>query len=118
MQKAAGGGASIQSDDRSDDHHSIVSELVSLIAHVQASIKLLEAAIARETAPGDQEVAANVVVLDDVTPRYAKANAALNSCDADLGAALRFLLDAGASKHGSGEFARSDRRPVRLIGRA
>ncbi len=118
MQKAAGGGASIQSEDRSDGHHSIVSELVSLIAHVQASMKLLEAAIAREAAPGNQEVAANVIVLDDVTPRYVKANAVLNSCNADLDAALRFLLDARTSKHGTAEFAGSDRRPVRLIGRA
>ena len=51
-------------------------------------MKLLEAAIARESAPGNQEAAGNVFVLDDVTPRYVKANAALNACNAGLGVAL------------------------------
>jgi hypothetical protein len=32
-------------------------------------------------------------VLDDVTPRHAKASAALKACDAGLGAALDLLLD-------------------------
>jgi hypothetical protein len=35
-------------------------------------------------------VAANVVVLDDVTPRYLKAGEALKACDAGLGVALHF----------------------------
>jgi len=33
------------------------------------------------------------VVLDDVTPRYARATAALNACNIGLGAALHSLLD-------------------------
>jgi hypothetical protein len=72
MQNAAGGGAIVQSEGRNEGYHSIVSELVSLIEHVQAGMKLLESAIASETAPGGQEVAANVVILDDArraTPR-------------------------------------------------
>ena len=113
MQKAAGAGTSTQSDVRDGGHHSIVSELVSLIEHVQASVTLLEAALARETALGHQEAAANVVVLDDVTPRYVRASDALHTCNAGLGAALRFLLDAKPSNHGACGFAESDRLPNR-----
>ncbi len=42
-------------------------------------MKQLEAAVAREAAPGNQDAASNVFVLDDVTPRYVKANAALDA---------------------------------------
>lgn len=99
MQRTDGGGTSVQSDFRTDGHQSIVSELMSLIEHVEASMKLLEAAIARELVPGDQDVGANVVVLDDVTPRYVKAKTALNACTAGLGVALHFLLDTRTAKH-------------------
>ena len=47
--------ASSPTDDRNDSYRSIVSDLVSLIEHVQASMKLIEAAIARESSLGDQE---------------------------------------------------------------
>jgi hypothetical protein len=73
---------------------------VTLIEHVQASMKLLESAIASESAPDGQE-AANVVILDDVTPRYAQASAALNSCNASLGVALHVLQDTRTAKHGT-----------------
>ena len=56
MQNAAGGGIAIDPDDRNDAYRSVVSDLVSLIEHVQASLRLIEQAIARETAlrqPGD-----------------------------------------------------------------
>jgi hypothetical protein len=33
-------------------------------------------------------MSADVIVLDDVTPRYVKAGAALKACDVDLGIAL------------------------------
>ena len=52
---------------------------------------------------------ANIIVLDDVTPRYAKANAALNACNAGLGEALRFLLETDEA---------TNREPVRSIRRA
>jgi hypothetical protein len=100
MQDAAGGGTIVQSEGRNESYHSIVSELVSLIEHVQAGVRLLESAIASETAPDGQEVAADVVVLDDVTPRYAQASAALNSCSASLGVALHVLQDTRTAKHG------------------
>jgi hypothetical protein len=73
----------------------IVSDLVSLVEHVQASINLIERAIAREITVGDHENS-NVIILDDVTPQYVKASTALNSCSIDLGNAVQFLLDAGA----------------------
>ena len=73
----------------------IVSDLVALVEHVQASIGLIERAIAREVTVGDHENS-NVIILDDVTPQYMKASSALNSCSADLGNAVQFLLDAGA----------------------
>jgi hypothetical protein len=106
MQNAAGGGASDQFDTRNDSPRAIVSDLVSLIEHVQASIKLIEQAIVRESRLGSQEVDANVIVLDDVTPRYESANAALNRCSAGLGVALHFLRDAETSKHEANAFCR------------
>jgi hypothetical protein len=48
MQNAEGGGVSARSDDRNDGNGSIVSELVSLIEHARASMKLIESAIAME----------------------------------------------------------------------
>jgi hypothetical protein len=114
MRTAAGIVVSSPSGDRNDGHQSIVAELASLIEQVQAGIKLLEAAIATESAPGNQESAGNIFVLDDVTPRYIKANAALNACNADLDAALHYLLDATSSRHGTGEVVTSDHRPARL----
>lgn len=104
MQATAGGGLSSPIGGRDEGHHSIVSELVSLIEHVQASMGLLEAAAARETAAGNQEAAGNVFVLDDVTPRYLKARAALSACNASLGVALHYLQDARNARRGA-EFA-------------
>jgi hypothetical protein len=93
MQNAMERDVSIAAD-RDDSFRSVVSDLVSLIGHVQASIKLIEGAIVQEISPADQNNAANAVVLDDVTPCYAKANAALIACNVSLGAALQSLLDA------------------------
>jgi hypothetical protein len=118
VQNAAGGGAIGQSEGPNESYHSIVSELDSLIEHIQASVKPLEPAIASETAPGGQEVAANVVVLDDVTPRYATVNAVLSSCNAGLGVALHVLQDTRTARRGTDALAGRDRRPARLIARA
>ncbi len=117
MQAAADGRVPGPSDNRDDNHHTIVSELVSLIEHVQAAIKQLDAAVAREAAPGNQDAASNVFVLDDVTPRYVKANAALDACNAGLGVALHYLLDAQTARHETSDFAVSERRPVRRFNR-
>jgi hypothetical protein len=117
MQNAASD-ASTQSGARDDSYNSIVSNLVSLIAHVEASMKLIEAAVAKETPLGNQEISTNVVVLDDVTPRYVKANAALNACRAGLGVALHFLMDARTAKREANHFTAYDCRPVRSTSRA
>lgn len=117
MQNAARGGAIGQSESPNENYHSIVSGLVSLIEHVQTSMKLLESAIAGETAPGSQE-AANVIILDDVTPRYARVIAALCSCNAGLGVALHVLQDTRTARHGTDALGGRDRRPARLTARA
>jgi hypothetical protein len=83
-------------DDRNDAYCAVVSDIVSLIARVQTSRRLIERAIARETSLNGQESSANVIVLDDVSPRYMKATAALQVCDASLGAALHSLTDSGS----------------------
>jgi hypothetical protein len=117
MQGAAGGGVAVESDRRNDNYDSIVSNLASLIEHVEARMKLIESAIASEAFPGNEDIAANVVVLDDVTPCYVKASAALNTCNAGLGAALHYLLDIGTSRHETGGSGESCRRPARSISR-
>lgn len=94
MQNAKAGEVAVPSEDRNDSFYLIVSDLVSLIDHVQASIKLIETAKAQECA-GNQEFA-DIVVLDDVTPLYTRAGAALDACSSSLGAALQFLLESKA----------------------
>ncbi len=42
----------------------------------------------QELHAGDREIGADIVVLDDITPRYAKATAALSACNTSLGVAL------------------------------
>jgi len=93
MQTAMERSASTAVSERDDSFSSVVSDLISLMGHVQASIKLIEAAIVREAGPGDLDDVADVVVLDDVTPCYAKANAALIACNVSLSTALQSLLD-------------------------
>ncbi|MDE2473050.1 MAG: hypothetical protein KGL35_31155 [Bradyrhizobium sp.] len=91
---------------------------MSLIDHMQASMKLIERVIASELPLGDQETNENVVVLDDVTPCYLKANAALHTCRAGLEVTLHFLTSAEtmiAASRQSGGMAGSDRRPARFV---
>jgi len=47
--------------------------------------------------PGSPESSTNIIVLDDISPRYIKADAALHACDVNLGIALRSLLDSSDS---------------------
>jgi hypothetical protein len=101
MQNGTVGGTPAQSDDRDDIHHAVVTDLTSLIGRIQASMALIDAAVAREASVALEEMAANVVVLDDVTPCYLKAGAALRACDASLGVALHFLRDPLGSEHGT-----------------
>jgi hypothetical protein len=104
MQDAAHSGIAIEPEDRNDAYCSVVSDLVSLIGHVQASLTLIESAIAREISGGGQEPSSNVIVLDDVTPPYMRATAALRACDANLAIALRSLLDSKGSTFGTSDY--------------
>jgi hypothetical protein len=105
MQSAAGDGIAFGPDGQNDGYRSVVSDLVGLIEHVQASLRLIEQTMVRESSPGGEEHAANVVVLDDVSPRYLKAAAALKACDANLGIALDFLLDSRTPGRGTSAYA-------------
>ena len=72
----------------------IVADLRSLIAQIESSMRLIETAMAQD-AGGDDPGSIDVVVLDDVTPRYATATAALGACRAQLDLALQTLSDSG-----------------------
>lgn len=96
MENAAADSVAVCLDEDSDPYGLIVTELVALIGHVQASLRLIEAAIAREAFLAEQDAAANVFVLDDVTPRYAAASTALKACDTGLGMALDRLREPDA----------------------
>jgi hypothetical protein len=82
---------SAQPDNRTDGCSSIISNLGSLVEQVHANMKLIETAIASETALDQSQADASIVVLDDITPRYVRANAALNASRAGLGLALHLL---------------------------
>ena len=105
MQNAAGDGVAQAPHDQNAAYCAVVSDLVSLAEHVQNSLRLIERTIAKETSaetspetsPGSPESSTNIIVLDDVSPRYMKAAAALQACDVNLGIALRSLLDPGDS---------------------
>jgi hypothetical protein len=116
MQNAEGGSVSARSNDRYDGFGSIVLNIVSLVERVQASTKLFESAIAIESPLGHQEIAANVGMLDDVTPRYLNARAVLNTCNASLEVTLNLLPDSRRSQDGTDEAAEYDLRSARLVG--
>ena len=92
MQNAADH-ASVQPGDPSENYTAITSNLGSLVEQVGAMMKLIDKAIASEASTGYADVAADIVVLDDVTPRYVRANAALSTCNAGLGVALHLVHD-------------------------
>ena len=118
MQNAAGGTGSAQSADRNDSYRAVVCELQSLLERVQAGMNLVQAAIAAESPLCHQELAANVVVLDDVTPRYQNARAALNACNTSLEVTFHLLRDTKRSQHRTNESAAYELRSARLVGRA
>jgi len=100
LQNPQGGGVANEPDERKDAYRSVVSDLVSLTEHVQASPRLIEQAITREASLGSREN--DVIVLDDITPPFAEATAALNACDANLAIALHSLLDSKAPEYDPG----------------
>jgi hypothetical protein len=100
MHNGTGSSMPAQSDDRDVVYDAVVAELTSLVARIQASLTMIDSAVALEASTALQEIAANVVVLDDVTPRYLKVGAALKACDAGLGVALHFLREPMVSGSG------------------
>jgi hypothetical protein len=102
MQDAAGDSEPARPEDRNNNYRSIESNLMSLIDQVRTGIGLIESAIAREAPFGDHETAAGVIVLDDVTPRYTNAKAALSACNASLDVALHSFRDVRTSEYSPG----------------
>jgi hypothetical protein len=94
MKKVAGNDISFECGGQ--QARSIFSDLVSLIQRVQTSISFSELALAA-AGPDSDEADPGFFILDDVTPRYAMANAALGACHASLSEALDDLLEAGMS---------------------
>lgn len=78
--------------DPADNLMSIVADMMSLIIHVDASARLIEAEIERDFGATDVDDRSDVVILDDVTPCYAAASQTLRTCNAGLDAALQSLL--------------------------
>ncbi|WFU25189.1 hypothetical protein QA649_02780 [Bradyrhizobium sp. CB1717] len=78
-----------------DSRQLIAAELRSLIARIDLSMRLIDAAMTVEDMePEDDSATAGsseIFVLDDVTPRFATAGAALNACRAELDHALQQL---------------------------
>ena len=89
----AGDGVAHAPHGQNDAYRAVVSDLFSLVEHIQKSLRLIEQATAGKTPLSSPESSTNVIVLDDVSPRYMKAAAALQACDVNLGIALRSLLD-------------------------
>jgi hypothetical protein len=90
MQNPAGNVALLIDRRQIDGCRSIISDIMSLIERVEGSAALVEAAL---EASGGEDNAGNMVVLDDLTPRYALADAALKTCNATLREALDVLMD-------------------------
>lgn len=113
MQNTKGGGTPARSGDRDEVYREVVSELASVIEHIRKSRKLIESAIASDAAVEDT-AADNVIVLDDVTPGYARVDAVLRECDAGLSVVLRLLQGPTASASSgdvAGDFAVEDGPP-------
>lgn len=81
-----------------DSRQLIAAELRSLIARIEISVRLVDAAMEPEDDSAILSAisgSTEIVVLDDITPRYATVGAALNACRAELGNALQNLSESG-----------------------
>lgn len=83
---------------RNESCRSVVANLVTLIEHLSVTRRVLELAIIRETAEASPDMDEDFVVLDDITPCYLSANAALNACNAAVAITLRALSGAYPTK--------------------
>jgi len=80
----------------SDSRQLIAADLRSLIAQIETSMRQIEIMMSQAN-KAEEAGSADVFVLDDVTPRYATATAALGACKAGLDLALRCLSESGKS---------------------
>jgi hypothetical protein len=95
MHKCVGSGPLIAASG-GDSHQLIAADLRALIAQIETSMHLIEAMMSRADS-GDETGSTDVVVLDDVTPRYVTASAALGACRIRLDLALQCLSESGNS---------------------
>jgi hypothetical protein len=77
---------------RDESCRSVVANLVNLIEQLSVSRKVLELAIIRDTTQVSPDMDESFIVLDDITPCYLSASAALSVCDATLAVTLHALL--------------------------
>ena len=82
-----------------DKSRLVAADLRALIAQIESSMRLIDAAMMEAGQPqddgGSQSGSIDIFVLDDVTPCYATAGAALDACRAGLGRALQCLSETG-----------------------
>jgi hypothetical protein len=97
MQTVTDHGSNTRIELRKEMPDPIVAELLRLSEQVEASLKVLQAAAAREQVSAGQDSSDAVFVLDDVAARHAAAEAALVACGASLTRALEFLLNGDAT---------------------
>jgi len=74
----------------------IAADLRVLISQIETSMRRIATAMDQEHG-SDPEGSADVFVLDDITPRYTTASAALDACRAGLGHALECLSEASSA---------------------
>jgi hypothetical protein len=111
MQNNPGNGVAVKPGDQDDVYRSVVADLTGLTERIQASLALVEQAIAVEMSAGREDMAADIIVLDDVTPGYVRASAALKASGASLGLALHLLQE--PMTVGVGGAARAVHAPAR-----
>mgnify|MGYP000020472391 CR=1 FL=1 len=102
MQDTKGCGMPVQSGDRGEKYRAVVAELASVIEHVRKSVRLIESALASEAA-AEESAADDVIVLDDVTPGYARMNIALRECDARLSVVFCLVQGPDTAAKSAGE---------------
>jgi hypothetical protein len=74
----------------------IAADLRLLISQIETSMRRIATAMDQEHG-SDPEGSADVFLLDDVTPRYAMASAALDARRAGLGHAVECLSEASST---------------------
>ena len=73
MQNAAGDGVAQPPHDQNAAYRAMVSDLVSLIEHVQNSLRLIEQTIATETSPKSSPAAPRVLPTSSCSTTYLPA---------------------------------------------